>query len=113
MNRIATLATSLVIASAAGTALANAEHHKDAAAPAASAQAQSLSEGVVRKVDKDSGKLTIKHGPLENLGMPGMTMVFHVKDPAMLDEVKEGDSIRFRAEQVNGALTVTQLQAAR
>lgn len=70
---------------------------------------QSLSRGIVRKVDKENGKLTIKHGPLENLGMPGMTMVFHVKEAAMLDEVKAGESIRFRAEQVDGYLTVTKL----
>jgi len=70
---------------------------------------EALSEGEVKKVDKDAGKLTIKHGPLENLGMPAMTMVFHVVDPAMLDEVAPGDKITFLAEKVGGFLTVTQL----
>lgn len=69
-----------------------------------------LSEGLVKKVDKDQGKITLRHGPLENLGMPGMTMVFRVQDTGMLDRVKPGDNIRFLAEQVSGALTVTQLE---
>ncbi|WP_250532565.1 copper-binding protein [Caballeronia sp. AZ10_KS36] len=72
--------------------------------------ANSMSHGEVKKVDNAVGKLTIKHGPLENLGMEGMTMVFRVKDPAMLSQVKVGDNIDFVAEEVNGALTVTKLQ---
>ncbi|KVC62156.1 RND transporter [Burkholderia stagnalis] len=69
-----------------------------------------MSHGEIRKVDAAAGKLTIKHGPLENLGMDAMTMVFKVKDPAMLSQVKVGDTIDFVAEDVNGALTVTKLQ---
>ena len=72
-----------------------------------------MTEGVVRKVDKDAGKLTIKHGDIKNLDMPGMTMVFQVKDPAMLDKVKAGDKIRFKAEKAGGAIVVTDIQAAR
>ena len=72
-----------------------------------------LSEGVVRTIDKDTGKITIKHGPLINLDMPAMTMVFRVKDPAMLTQVKEGDAIKFTVEKVNGALTVTTLEASK
>ncbi|MEJ8798565.1 copper-binding protein [Trinickia caryophylli] len=68
-----------------------------------------MSHGEVKKVDASSGKITIKHGPLENLGMGAMTMVFKVKDPAMLSQVKPGDTIDFVAEEVNGALTVTKL----
>lgn len=70
----------------------------------------SMSHGEIRKVDLAAGKLTIKHGPLENLGMEAMTMVFKVKDPAMLSQVKVGDKIDFVAEEVNGALTVVKLQ---
>lgn len=69
-----------------------------------------LSEGVVKKVNKAQGKLTLKHGPLENLGMPGMTMVFSVQDAGWLDQVKPGDTIRFLADRVNGMFTVTQLE---
>jgi Cu/Ag efflux protein CusF len=70
----------------------------------------SMSHGEVKKVDTAAGKLTIKHGPLENLGMDAMTMVFKVKDPAMISQVKVGDKIDFVAEEVDGALTVTKLQ---
>ncbi|MGT2490303.1 copper-binding protein [Cupriavidus basilensis] len=78
----------------------------------ASSSAASMSHGEVEgKVDNSAGKLTIKHGPLENLGMEGMTMVFRVKDPAMIAQVKAGDKIDFVAEDLNGALTVTKLQA--
>jgi len=69
-----------------------------------------MTDGEVKKVDRDAGKVTIKHGPLTNLDMPGMTMVFRVKDPAMLDQVKEGDKIRFVADRVNGAITVVELK---
>ncbi|RQS97650.1 copper-binding protein [Burkholderia seminalis] len=72
--------------------------------------AQHMSHGEVRKVDAAAGKLTIKHGPLENLGMEAMTMVFKVKDPAMLSQVKAGDKIDFVAEEVGGALTVVELK---
>lgn len=78
------------------------------------AQAQAaLSDGEVRRVDKETKKLTIRHGPLQNLDMPPMTMVFQVKDPAMLDQVKAGDKIRFSADKVNGAYTVMSLEAAK
>ena len=69
-----------------------------------------MSHGEVKKVDTAAGKLTIKHGPLENLDMEAMTMVFKAKDPAMLSQVKVGDKIGFVAEEVDGALTVTKLQ---
>jgi Cu(I)/Ag(I) efflux system protein CusF len=74
--------------------------------------AAALSEGEVRKVDKSAKKLTIKHGPLANLDMPPMTMVFQVKDPAMLDKVKAGDKVKFQAEKVGGAFTVMSIEPA-
>lgn len=73
----------------------------------------SLTEGEVRKVDKESKKMTIRHGPIENLGMPAMTMVFQVKDPSMLDQVKAGDKIRFSAEKVGNTFTVTGMEPAK
>lgn len=69
-----------------------------------------LSDGEVRKVDKDAKKITIKHGPLANLDMPPMTMVFQVKDPAMLEQVKAGDKVKFLAEKVGGGFTITRLE---
>ena len=80
---------------------------------AANHQKSDLAQGEVRKFDKSAGKVTIKHGPLANLEMPPMTMVFHVKDAAMLDQVKPGDAIRFKAEKVGGNYTVTELQPAK
>ncbi|WP_229495986.1 copper-binding protein [Massilia polaris] len=72
-----------------------------------------LVAGEVKKVDKEAGKMTIKHGALANLDMPPMTMVFRVKDPAMLEKVKAGDKINFAAERANGAITVIQLDIAK
>ena len=69
-----------------------------------------LSDGEVTRIDKDAAKLTIRHGELRNLDMPAMSMVFRVKDPAMLGQVKVGSRIRFTAEKVGGALTVTALE---
>ncbi len=74
------------------------------------AASSAMSHGEVKKIDGSTGKMTIKHGPLENLDMEGMTMAFKVKDPAMLSQVKVGDKIDFVAEEVNGALTVTKLE---
>ncbi len=81
-----------------------------AAALAAPALAQTMSDGEIRKVDKDAKKITIKHGPLANLDMPPMTMVFQVKDPAMLEQVKAGDKVKFQAEKIGGAFTVTKIE---
>jgi Cu(I)/Ag(I) efflux system periplasmic protein CusF len=86
-------------------------HGKPAAQPAAAAD-QAMSDGEVRRVDKDAKKITIKHGPLEKLDMPAMTMVFQVKDPAMLDRVKAGDKVKFEAEKIGGAFTVTKIEPA-
>ena len=72
-----------------------------------------MADGEIRKVDVENKKITIKHGVIKNLDMPGMTMVFQVKDPAMVDRVKPGDKIRFKAEKLNGAIVVTDLQPAK
>jgi Cu(I)/Ag(I) efflux system periplasmic protein CusF len=84
-----------------------------APALASNHQAAPLADGEVRKVDKDAKKITIKHGPLANLDMPAMTMVFQVRDPAMLDQVKAGDKVRFDAEKSGGAITITHIEKAR
>ena len=73
------------------------------------AAAQSVS-GTVTKVDEPQGKLTINHGPIKNLDMDAMTMVFRAGDPAMLKGLKAGDKIKFDADRVNGQITVTKLQ---
>lgn len=71
-------------------------------------------DGQVTKVDQPAGKITLKHGPLKYLGMDeGMTMVFRVQDPAILKDVKVGDKVKFEADKVNGAYTVTKMQKAK
>jgi Cu(I)/Ag(I) efflux system periplasmic protein CusF len=96
MNMVRTLSLAVLLACSVGAASAN-----------------EMSEGEIRKVDKDAAKLTIRHGELKNLDMPPMTMVFRVKDKALLDKVATGDKIRFTAEKVDGALTVTALESAK
>jgi Cu(I)/Ag(I) efflux system periplasmic protein CusF len=71
-------------------------------------------DGEVKKVDEDAGKITLKHGPAKSLGMDEpMTMVYRVKDPAMLKQVKVGDKVSFEAENADAGYTVTKLQKAK
>jgi len=78
-----------------------------------SAESAAMTQGEVRKVDKDARRITIRHEPLQNLDMPAMTMVFRVKEPAMLDQVKAGDKVKFQAEKIGGAFTVTKIEPAK
>lgn len=72
-----------------------------------------LTNGDVRKIDRNAGKLTIRHGDIKNLGMPGMTMAFAVKDKKLLDKVMPGDKIRFMVVDDGGTLVITDIQAVR
>lgn len=76
-------------------------------------QGSGLTDGEIRKVDKAQGKVTLAHEPIESLGMPKMTMVFRVADPAMLDQVKPGDKVRFAADKVDGKYTVTRWEMSK
>lgn len=71
--------------------------------------------GEVKKIDESAGKITLKHGPIKNLDMEenGMTMVFRVKDPAMLKQVKVGDKVQFEAERATAGITITKMQKAK
>ena len=75
--------------------------------------AAGLAHGEIRKIDKAAAKITIKHGDIPSIAMPPMTMVFGVKDPALLDVAKAGDKIRFDAAQEGGKYIVTRLEADR
>jgi Cu(I)/Ag(I) efflux system periplasmic protein CusF len=101
---------------AAGLIAVSAGAEAQATPPATQASSTSASasmtDGEVRKVDKDASKLTLRHGPIKNLEMPGMTMVFKVADAKLLDKLKQGDKVRFTAERVDGAITVTKIEAA-
>jgi Cu/Ag efflux protein CusF len=77
------------------------------------AQAASVN-GEVKKIDEGAGKITLKHGPAKNLGMDEpMTMVYRVKDPAVLKQVKVGDKVTFEAEEAAAGYTVTKMQKAK
>ena len=117
MNRRLTVI--LVLALATGTAVAGqatdptAQHaHDHATVPTAASTAviAPQTEGEIRKVDVAAQKLTVKHGRIENLGMSPMTMVFRVKDPAFLTQVKPGDQVKMTVERIEGALTIVALQ---
>lgn len=115
MNRFPKIALplmALIILMPVSSVWAEAAHDHDhaAIAPTSGAVAEDrYTHGEIRKVDAAQGKLTIKHGDIKNLGMPGMTMIFKVANQQMLD-VQAGDKVKFVAERVNGALTVTELQ---
>lgn len=100
---IATLTPALVTAADAQ------DMHAGHGAMHADAAQTTLIDGLVKKVDKAGGKLTVSHGPLPN-GMPAMTMAFKVKDASWLDKLKEGQKIRFASENINGAMTIVRLE---
>ena len=75
--------------------------------------AASMTDGEVRKIDKDSGKITIKHGEIKHLEMPGMTMVFNAKDTALLDKVQVGDKVSFMVVSEGGKMVVTAIEPAK
>ena len=127
MNLIKTLSTAFTLT--AVTALSNAafadavkahEHHKANAANAANAAIATkampaadadMTNAEVRKVDKDSKKITLKHEEIKSLDMPGMTMVFQVKDVALLDKAKAGDKVKVKVIKEGNAYVVTELVA--
>lgn len=76
-------------------------------------QTPSLTNGEVRKVNKEAGKITLRHGDIPHLDMPGMTMVFVVKDKSMLDKVQPGDKVRFMVVDEKGQMVVTDIQPAK
>ena len=81
-----------------------------AQATTGTATAPGLTDGEVRKIDKESGKITIKHGEIKHMDMPPMTMVFNAKDKAMLDKVQVGEKIQFIVIQDAGKMVVTDIQ---
>ncbi len=119
--RTGLMVAGLVLAQTATAAGAHDEGHAhgDGTPVPAQASAQAnpsvstgMTDGEVRKVDKETGRLTLRHGPIENLDMPGMTMVFRIADKGSLDTLKAGDKVRFRAESDNGQLVVTEIRPA-
>ena len=111
-TRIAPALIAFVAAGASLLAAAQTAHSAHGKPPASSAAAaMPLADGLVKKIDKANRKVTLSHGPLPN-GMPAMTMIFRVKDAAWLDQMKEGQKIRFATEEIQGELTVVRFEPA-
>ncbi len=112
---LALLLVSLLAAGAApaqGTAPEPASEHPGHSAPT-DATPTAWSEGEIVRLDTVTGRVTLRHGEIANLGMPSMTMVFRVQDTALLEPFKTGDKVRFQAEKRHGLHIVTQMEAAR
>jgi len=111
MKKLMSLSLASLLAASAAWAAGD-----QAAAPsnqASATQATVMTEGEVRKVDLENKKITLKHGEIKNLDMPGMTMVFQVKDTAKLSTLGPGDKMRFHAERAGGAIVITDIEAAK
>ncbi|MBT9475911.1 copper-binding protein [Polaromonas sp.] len=70
-----------------------------------------MSNGEVKKIDIEAQKITLKHGEIKSMDMPGMTMVFRTQDPSLLDNLKVGDKVKFNAEKREGFIVVTAIEA--
>lgn len=114
MQQVKRLAIIVAVASITGLpihVIASGDH--GAQKPAAAAQASDMTDAEVRKVDAEAGKITLKHSEIKSLDMPAMTMVFNVRDKAMLEKVKAGDKVKFKVVNDAGKFTVTDLQVLR
>jgi Cu/Ag efflux protein CusF len=75
--------------------------------------AEKLAEGTVKKIDAPTQRIMLAHGPIASIGMMPMTMMFKVKEPAMLKAVKEGDKVRFQVADIGGNYTITHIEPAK
>lgn len=89
------------------------DHSAHAAPAAKKAASQPMSEGTIRRLDRAAGSITITHGPIENLGMGAMTMTFTFKKGVVPASLKDGDKLRFRAEEKGGEYTVVRVEAVK
>ncbi|MET1535859.1 copper-binding protein [Burkholderia sola] len=74
-----------------------------------SAQDSKMTDAEVKEIDAGRRRVTLKHGALDNIGMPPMTMAFRAGDAAMIPSLHVGDKVRVRVENVNGTLTIVKL----
>lgn len=98
----------LLISGFSGNALSE-EKQSDPSIQQAPASIE-MTDGVIRKVDKNNNKITIRHGEIKNLDMPKMTMVFQVTHPDLLNKVQAGDKVKFKAEKSGSAIVITDIQ---
>ncbi len=102
----------LLAGAAALLALPLGGHAEEAARAADAGRGAEMTDAEVRKVDREAGKVTLKHGEIRNLGMPPMTMVFTATDKAMLDKLQPGDKVRFRADKTGGKYMLIEIVPA-
>lgn len=107
--KTAPTAAAMILTAIFSTSALAADDHAGHGTMQGATPAAAMADGMVKKVDKSGGKVTLSHGPLANLGMPAMTMVFRVKDKAWLDQMKDGGKVRFIADDVGGNLTIVKL----
>jgi Cu/Ag efflux protein CusF len=107
---IATIATFAFVSILSVGVAATAATEDNASIKTAATQTADMTSGQVRKIDKETGKLTLKHERIASLDMPPMTMVFRVKEKSMLNALQVGDTILFKAVDKNGVLTITEIK---
>lgn len=113
MKHITAIALAAAVALSVASLRAAAQTHSHNHGAPSAQSPSSMADGEVRKIDKEAGKVTIKHGEIKSLEMPPMTMVFRVKEQAMLDQIQPGDKIKFTAEKIGGQYTVTGFEPAK
>lgn len=106
------LITLLMIAST-GTAFA---HHEAGGKPSGQAQAPAASQksgkgtGLIQQIDREKGIVTIKHGPLQGIKVPAMTMSYLVKDKAMLADLWSPQRVDFELTYDGKQYLITQIK---
>lgn len=64
-------------------------------------------EGKILQIDKANTKVKITHEPIEQIGWPKMTMFFKVKEPGLLDQIKEGSNTQFTLEKIGSGYVIS------
>jgi hypothetical protein len=103
----------LVFSAACFTTVYAHDKHRSSADAVSAVSAGNMADGEIKKIDRDNKKMTIKHGDIKSLDMPGMTMVFQIRDTTILEAFKAGDKVKFIAEKLDGAFVVTGMQLAK
>lgn len=112
MKRIVPVLATLILGFTAPAIAQQPGHEAHHASASDSRVTDNFVDGEVKKIDKDAGKITLKHGPIPNLEMPAMTMVFRTKDPSALEKLKVGDALKFKADNIDGSLTIVEWKPA-
>jgi len=103
MSRVTRVLSSLAVAAVAAVAVGM------PTAPAAAAPSSDV-KGEVRRVDHDGGRITLKHGPIPELELPAMTLVYRVQDKTLIVPLKPGDSVVFTADRIDGQYVVVSIR---